>query len=370
MTDVSCMRRALALARRAQGDTSPNPMVGAILVRRGRVLGEGWHHRAGESHAEIEALRDAERQGRRVAGATLYVTLEPCSTQGRTPPCTEAILRAGIRRVVVGTTDPNPKHAGRGFDRLREGGIEVITGVLGGAAAELNAGFNHWIQHRTPLVTLKAAMTLDGRIATTAGESKWLTGERARAHGQKLRRQHDAILVGINTVLTDNPALTIRRGSKTDCPLRLVLDTRARTPLTSQVVSDPFAHRTVIVAGRSAPARRLAALRQRVQVLIAPQSNGRVDLSWLMAELGRRDITSVLVEGGGEVHASFLEARQAHRIAFFYAPLVVGGREAPRAVAGSGFASRARMPRLEDVAWRRLGVDLLLEARLNYPGPG
>ena len=358
------MRRALALARRALGDTSPNPLVGAVLVRRGRILGEGWHRRAGEPHAEIEALRDAERRGGRTDGATLYVTLEPCSTQGRTPPCTDAVIRAGVRRVVVAATDPNPRHAGRGFDRLREAGIEVLTGVLADEASRMNAGFNHWIVHRTPLVTLKAAMSLDGRIATVSGESKWLTGEKSRACGQQLRRRHDAILAGINTVIADNPALTIRVGKRTTAPLRVILDTRARTPRTSQVVADAWAARTLVVCGPDAPARRVAALRRQVEVMVAPQSGGRVDLQWLLAELGGRGVTSLLVEGGGEVHASFLESRLAHRLAFFYAPLVLGGRDASRAVAGSGFTSRSSLPELEDVRWRRLGADLLLEARL------
>jgi diaminohydroxyphosphoribosylaminopyrimidine deaminase/5-amino-6-(5-phosphoribosylamino)uracil reductase len=365
VTDELFMRRALALARRALGDTSPNPLVGAVLVRRGEIVGEGWHRRAGEPHAEIEALRDAERRGGRTAGATLYVTLEPCSTQGRTPPCTDALVRAGVRRVVIAATDPNPRHAGRGFDRLREAGIEVLTGVLADEATRMNLGFNHWILHRTPLVTLKAAMSLDGRIATVSGESQWLTGEKARACGQRLRRRHDAILAGINTVLADDPALTIRRGKRTTAPLRVILDTRARTPRTAQVVADAWASRTLVVCGPDAPARRLEALRRQVEVLVAPRCGGRVDLQWLLAELGGRGITSLLVEGGGEVHASFLEGRLAHRLAFFYAPLVLGGREASRAVAGSGFASRSSLPELEDVRWRRLGADLLLEARLT-----
>lgn len=364
------MRRALALARRGMGDTSPNPMVGAVLVRRGRIIGEGWHRRAGSLHAEIEALHDADRRGKTAAGATLYVTLEPCSTHGRTPPCTDAVLQAGIRRVVVAATDPNPRHAGRGLDLLRAAGVEVIGEVLDREATRLNAGFNHWIRHQTPCVTLKAAMTLDGRIATAAGESRWITGERARAHGHALRRQHDGILVGINTVLADDPALTVRRGTRTDARQRIILDSRARTPLASKVVTDAWVSRTLIVAGPDAPARRLAALGRCVEVLVSPRcgpSDRRVDLEWLLKELGRRGITSVLVEGGGEVHASFLENRLADRIAFYYAPMVLGGRDAPRAVGGTGFASRACLPMLRDVRWRRLGVDLLLEAELFHP---
>ena len=208
--DARFMRVALRLARRGYGATSPNPMVGAVLVQGGRVIGRGWHRRAGGPHAEIEALRDARGRGQAVKGATLYVTLEPCCTHGRTPPCTDAIRAAGISRVVAGAIDPNPRHAGRGFTRLREAGIAVTHGVLAGDCARLNEAFNHWIVRRTPFVTVKAGMTLDGKIATASGESRWITGEKARACGMKLRQGADAILVGINTVLADDPSLTVR----------------------------------------------------------------------------------------------------------------------------------------------------------------
>lgn len=361
------MRRALVLARRALGETSPNPMVGAVLVRKGRILGEGWHHRAGGPHAEIEALRDAELRGERIRGSTLYVTLEPCSTQGRTPPCTEAILHRGIRKVVVAATDPNPKHAGRGFQLLREHGVEVVDGILAEEATQLNGGFNRWIRTGRPLVTLKAAMSLDGRIATDSGESKWLTGPRARARGQRLRRAHDAILVGIGTVLADDPSLTLRAPGRAGCRLRVILDTHARIPMESKVLTDAYADRTVVVVGRGTSERRLEPIRRRVDVWVAPLRKGRISLSWLMGRLGRREVTSVLVEGGGEVHASFLSDRLAHRVAMFYAPRILSGWNAPRAVAGAGFGSRASMPDLDEIQWTRLGLDLLLEARIVYP---
>ena len=203
------IRRALRLARRGYGTTSPNPLVGAVVVKQGEVIGQGWHRRAGGPHAEIEALLDAERKGHSPRGATLYVTLEPCSTLGRTPPCTDAIIAAGIKRVVVGATDPNPAHAGRGFSILKRAGIAVTPGIYAGDCARLNEAFNHWIVNGTPFVTVKAAMTLDGKIATASGESKWITGEKARAYGMKLRQGADAILVGINTVLADDPSLTL-----------------------------------------------------------------------------------------------------------------------------------------------------------------
>src|SRR5947208_11035637 len=251
--DLQFMRLALALARRGYGATSPNPMVGAVLVKKGRIIGRGWHRRAGQPHAEIEAIRDAERRGHSSKGATLYVTLEPCSTHGRTPPCTQAIVAAGIKRVVIGATDPNPRHRGRGFGILKRAGIEVIKGILADECERLNEAFNHWIIHRTPFVTVKAAMTLDGKIATAAGVSKWITGEKARAYGMKLRQEADAILVGINTILADDPSLTVRGGRSQKRLRRIVLDSTAKTPLTAKVVRDEDATLTTIVVGPRAP---------------------------------------------------------------------------------------------------------------------
>ena len=366
-TDKVFMRQALRLARRGLGRTSPNPMVGAVLVRGGKLLGAGWHRRAGWPHAEVEALRDATRRGTPVRGATLFVTLEPCCTHGRTPPCTEAIVAAGIRRVVVAATDPNPCHAGRGFDLLRAAGIAVETGVLADEATRLNEVFNHWVMQRTPFVTVKAAMTLDGKIATASGESKWITGPPARAVGMQLRFAADAVLVGINTVLADNPALTVRgpAGRLRKAPRRIVLDALARTPAESVVASDAFAGRTTVVVSSSAPPARVKRLAQRVQVLTAPVHEGRIDLAWLLAHLGGEGVASVLVEGGGEVNAAFLESGLAQRVAFFYAPKILGGRDARRGVAGAGARSLQDLIELREVVWRRVGEDLLLQARVE-----
>ena len=280
------MRLALRLARKGFGSTSPNPMVGAVLVKRGKIIGRGWHHRAGLPHAEIEALRDAAKRGENPKGATLYVTLEPCSTHGRTPPCSEAIIAAGIKRVVVGTVDPNPRHAGAGLKILRRAGVEVIDFSAGRArhsvraasrpvgkrrarsdapyqciaeeCQRLNEAFNHWIVHRTPFVIVKAGMTLDGKIATATGEAKWITSAEAREFAMTLRLGADAILAGINTVLADDPALTFRGNiehptSNIQHPMklrRIVLDSMARTPVNSKVVSDAFAELTTIVVSR------------------------------------------------------------------------------------------------------------------------
>ena len=367
--DESFMRPALALARRGYGTTSPNPMVGAVLVKGGRIIGQGWHHCAGEPHAEIEALRDAERRRNSPKGATLYVTLEPCCTHGRTPPCTVAIKAAGIKRVVVAAKDPNPKHAGRGFRILRRAGIEVEHGVLAEEATKLNEAFNHWIVQRTPFVTVKAAMTLDGKIATASGESKWITGEEARAEGMRLRAGSDAILVGVNTVLADDPSLTVRETPKTKIQTsrlrRIVLDSQARTPLKAKVVSDEFAALTTIVVGKGAPARRIAALAKRAQVWTAPLRGGRIDLRWVLKRLGGEKVTSLLVEGGGEVNASFLLGGFAQRVAFFYAPKILGGRDSRKAVAGEGARSLNEILNLCDVEWRRVGEDLMMTARVE-----
>ena len=373
------MRLALRLARRGYGRTSPNPMVGAVLVKGGKIISRGWHRQAGGPHAEIEALRDARKRGHNPRGATLFVTLEPCCTHGRTPPCTKAIIAAGINKVVAGATDPNPEHAGKGFKILQYAKIAVHHGMQADECAQLNEAFNHWIVNRTPFVTVKAAMTLDGKIATASGESKWITGEKSRAHGMKLRQGSDAILVGVNTILADNPSLTCRKrkaeSGKRVQLRRIVLDSMARTPLTARVVSDEYAALTTIVVGKLAPEYRVAALAKRVNVLVAPlkkverassrdgssgASPHQINLKWLLKTLGAENVTNLLVEGGGEVNASFLLGGLAQRVAFFYAPKILGGRDSHKAVAGEGAKSLAEVLQLREVEWRRLGEDLLL----------
>ena len=379
--EVELMRLALRLAGRAYGQTSPNPMVGAVLVKAGKIIGKGWHHRAGEPHAEIEALRDAQRKNVSTKGATLYVTLEPCCTHGRTPPCTDAIKAAGIKRVVVAATDPNSKHAGKGFEVLKRAGIKVSSfdgrarrsapyRKLADEAARLNQAFNHWIVHHTPFVTVKAAMTLDGKIATASGESKWITGPKARAEGMRLRAGADSILVGVNTVLSDDQSLTARdvrnskykaKGSK----LRsIILDSQARTPKRAKVVTDEFACLTTIIVGRDAPEARVHALAKHVTVIRAPLRRGRIDVHWLLRRLGKENVTSLLVEGGGEVNASFLLGGLAQRVVFFYAPKILGGRDSRKAVAGDGARSLAEILTLQEVEWLRVGDDLMVTARV------
>jgi diaminohydroxyphosphoribosylaminopyrimidine deaminase / 5-amino-6-(5-phosphoribosylamino)uracil reductase len=360
--ELNWIQVALRLARRGYGATSPNPMVGAVLVKGGKIIGRGWHRRAGLPHAEIEALRDAQKNGHNPRGAALYVTLEPCCTHGRTPPCTEAIISSGIKKVVIGAIDPNPKHAGRAFKILKRARIEVVHRIFADECEKLNESFNHWIVHRTPFVTVKAAMTLDGKIATASGESKWITGEKARAHGMKLRQGSDAILVGINTILADNPSLTFRPARKSKQLRRIVLDSMARTPLNSKMVSDKSAALTTIVVSKTAPKNRVAKLTKRANVLAAPSHNGKIDLRWLLKKLGAENVTSLLVEGGGEVNASFLLGGFASRVAFFYAPKILGGRDSKKAVAGEGAKNLAELIQLCEIEWQKVGEDLLMTA--------
>lgn len=363
------MRRALKLAAKGFGNTSPNPCVGAVVARDGVQLGAGFHRRAGGPHAEIAAFADARKRGNKVFGGTLFVTLEPCSTTGRTPPCTRAIVEAGIKRVVVAAVDPNPLHAGRGLKILRRRGIEVESGVLSEAAAKLNEAFNHWIVARTPFVVAKAAMTLDGKIATATGESKWITGSRAGKVAMRLRRESDAILVGVNTVQADDPALTVR-SARADVSggiplLRIVLDTHGRTPLDAKVVTDEYAEHTIIVVSRDAPAKRIAALEKQVTVWRVGARQGRISLRPLMKRLGNKNVTRLLVEGGGEVNGSFFDAGLVNRIAFFYAPKILGGSNARSGVAGTGVVRLADVPEVLDAKWRQLDEDLFLTGLID-----
>jgi diaminohydroxyphosphoribosylaminopyrimidine deaminase/5-amino-6-(5-phosphoribosylamino)uracil reductase len=407
-TDLQFMRLALRLARSGLGTTSPNPTVGAVLVKGGRILGRGRTAPAGGPHAEIEAIRDAQSKRENLKGATLFVTLEPCCTQGRTAPCTDAIIAAGIERVVVAATDPNPKHAGKGFGILKRAGIQVLAmddkegrarhsvawhnpkrRARGDApcqqlveeATRLNEAFNHWIVHRTPFVTVKSAMTLDGKIATASGESKWITGEKARGMGMKLRQSADAILVGVNTVIADDPALTVRRKENTEHPTsniqnrkfgRIVLDPNARTPLSAKILNDEFAERTTIVVSESAPKHRIHELASRASVLVAPDRKSKIknqksqiDLRWLLKKLGAENVTNLLVEGGGETNALFFEQKLVQRIAFFYAPKILCGRDARKAVAGQGIERVEQKISLRNVEWKTLGEDLFLTARVS-----
>ncbi|MGC8784043.1 MAG: bifunctional diaminohydroxyphosphoribosylaminopyrimidine deaminase/5-amino-6-(5-phosphoribosylamino)uracil reductase RibD [Armatimonadota bacterium] len=355
------MRRALALARR--GYTAPNPMVGAVLVKDGRVVGEGYHRRAGMPHAEVEALR---RAGEKARGATLYVTLEPCSHWGRTPPCTDALIEAGVRCVYAAMQDPNPQVAGKGFEKLREVGIEVQVGVLEERARQLNEVFIKYHTTGMPFVTVKAAMSLDGKIATHTGDSKWITDEPARRLVHRLRARHDAVMVGVGTVLKDDPLLTARlpRLKEPLHRLRVIVDSRLRCPEEARVLSVEDSP-TLIATTASAPPEKVARLRERgVEVAMLPADDGRVDLRALMTMLAQRGVTGVLCEGGGTLIAALFARRLVDKVMFFYAPRIIGGREAPTAVEGDGCAHMEGCLRLDRVYWRKIGRDMMVQA---YP---
>ncbi len=362
-TDARYMARALALARRAMGRTSPNPLVGAVVVRGGHIVGEGFHERAGHPHAEAVALGAA---GEAARGATLYVNLEPCAHFGRTPPCADAIAAAGVRRVVAACGDPNPLVAGRGFARLRAAGVAVTEGVLAEEARALNEPFFHYVTTGRPFFLLKAAMTLDGKIATAAGRSRWITGEEARAEVHRLRAGLDAVLVGVGTVLADDPLLTARLPGGRD-PVRVVADSRLRLPVTARVLNPdspaPLWVATTEAGWRARGRSLLAAARRRgaaCEILVLPAREGRVDLEALAEELARRQVTSVLVEAGATLNAALLAAGLVQKVAFFLAPTIVGGEAAPGPVGGPGVAELTSSWRLDGVRVRPVGSDLLV----------
>jgi len=326
-SDKSFMQKALDLASQASGLTAPNPLVGCVIVAQGEVVGSGFHPRAGEPHAEVFALREA---GAQAQNADLYVTLEPCSHQGRTPPCTRAIIAAGIKRVIIGTRDPNPGVSGRGSQILEKAGIKVEIGLLENECRKLNEYWNKFITRGLPFVTLKSAASLDGRIATKSGHSQWITNEKSRLYVHKLRAAHDAILIGIGTLLKDNPRLTARiPGAQPRNPYRVVVDSMLRTPLDSNIFG-PDGSRRVLLATKQHEETKIAPYRKLVKdVLVTPcDSLGQLDLAELMKILAARGITSVLIEGGSEINGSAIDNRIIDKICFFYAPIIVGGQGA------------------------------------------
>jgi len=373
-TDVQYMRLALRLAARGAGWTSPNPMVGAAVVKNDRVVGKGYHRGYGLPHAEVEALR---RAGDAARGADLYVTLEPCNHHGKTPPCTQAILEAGVRRVVVAVRDPNPRVNGGGAEFLASQGVQVEVGLLEAEARRVNEAWFKWMATGLPWVMAKAACSLDGRMATATGESQWLTGEAARAFGHRLRHLSDAILVGVNTVIADDPQLTTRlptkdRRPKTEDrfkdPIRIILDSRLRLPLTARLLNLDSPAPTWVACTEAAPAEKRRALEKKgAEVLVLPEESGRVALQPLLALLGQRQVQSLLVEGGAEVLGSFFDQKLVDQFFFFYAPKFLGGRRALSVLGGEGAARLQDASQARDLSVRRLGPDLLLS---GYLSPG
>ena len=363
--DEEIHRRYLAacleLARHGEGRTSPNPMVGAIVVKAGRILSQGFHRRAGDPHAEIEALAAAGEEAR---GAILYVNLEPCVHHGLTPPCVEAVIRSGVRQVVACMVDPDPRVNGRGFATLQGAGVEIRHGILRDEANRLNEKFVKFVTTGRPFVTLKAGMTLDGGIATASGESRWITSSESRAEAQRLRTAHDAVLVGVGTILADDPRLTARvEGGK---PLvRAILDSRLRTPPAARALSGEDGGRTLLYTVAGAPAARRQALERRPGVeIVEVGPAGRPDLQAVFEDLGKRRILSVLVEGGGQVLGCALQSGAADALALFIAPRILG--DGSRRVFGGFTANRLADARaIQDWHWRGMGGDLLIEGRFG-----
>ncbi|MFA6078868.1 MAG: bifunctional diaminohydroxyphosphoribosylaminopyrimidine deaminase/5-amino-6-(5-phosphoribosylamino)uracil reductase RibD [Candidatus Omnitrophota bacterium] len=358
--DQEYMHIAIKLAKKAEGRTSPNPIVGALVVNGSQIVGRGYHKKAGLAHAEVNALKEAGRQAR---NATLYVTLEPCDHFGRTPPCTDAIVNSRIRRVVIGMTDPNPLNNGRGIKRLAAHGISVVSGVLEKEARSINEPYIKFITRKLPYVTVKAAESIDGKIATRLGDSKWITSDDSRRYVHELRSRVDAVMVGVNTVLRDDPLLTSRiRGAKQ--PLRIVVDSHLKTPLNAKLFANIRRSPLLIVAIERSP--RIKKYESKgAEILIVKEKRGKVDLARLMKSLAVRGISHILVEGGGELNAAMIDSGLADKVLFFIAPMIIGGKDAITAVEGRGAAHISEALALKNVKVKRFSEDILIEGEVR-----
>ncbi|MFH1347541.1 MAG: bifunctional diaminohydroxyphosphoribosylaminopyrimidine deaminase/5-amino-6-(5-phosphoribosylamino)uracil reductase RibD [Candidatus Margulisiibacteriota bacterium] len=360
--DIRFMREAHSLAQSAEGRTTPDPMVGAVLVKGGRIISMGYHGEVTTPHAEAWAIQKAEEKAK---GATLYINLEPCSHYGNNPPCVKRIIEAGVKEVVVSMKDPNPLVNGKGFKTLKRSGVKVKEGLLEDEAKRLNEVFVKYITTRMPFVALKTAMTIDGKIATRTGASRWVAGIESRRRAHHLRNVYDAILVGVRTVLVDNPRLDVRLVKRVKDPIRIVLDAYARTPVKANVLRYGGA-RTIIAVGPNAPKKRTKALEKAgAETLEIKAPKGKVDMKELMKKLGKMKITSVLLEGGGEVGASALEAGVVDKAYFFIVPKIFGGRDAISPVEGEGVRLPSQARHLMNIHEERVGEDFLITGYLR-----
>ena len=360
--DEKYMRLAMQLAGNAIGRTSPNPLVGAVIVKDNRVVGCGWHRKAGTPHAEVHALNQA---GELAQGADVYVTLEPCAHYGKTPPCAKALVEAKVKNVYGGLLDVNPKVAGKGFKILEDAGIHVEYGFLQDELRKQNEVFFKWIEHKKPFVVLKAAMTLDGKIATATGQSKWITNETSRAYGYKLRDIYDGIMVGINTVIEDNPMLTARvDGGKN--PIRIVVDSSLKIDINANVVQDKSAKTIIATTDKADKDKILKLQAQNVDVIVVDKDeNDKVDIEKLLDILGQQNICSILVEGGATLSGSFVAKKLVDKVDFFIAPKIVGGKEAKTPVAGTGILNLQEALALKDIQIEKLEEDILIIGRVD-----
>jgi diaminohydroxyphosphoribosylaminopyrimidine deaminase / 5-amino-6-(5-phosphoribosylamino)uracil reductase len=351
------MKLALSMAASTQGQTSPNPMVGAVVVKNGEIVGMGAHLKAGEGHAEVQAIKTA---GDKARGSDVYVTLEPCSHYGKTPPCSRLLISSGVKRVHIATRDPNPLVAGRGIQQLRDAGIEVLVGELEEEARELNKHFFHFIQNGTPYVTLKSAVTLDGKTASASGDSKWITSEASRTDVHYDRHWHDAILVGVNTVIQDNPHLTTRLPQGGKNPIRIILDTYLRTPLHSHVVED-LESRTIIFTGSLVNEEQKKPYIDRGCEIISLKEE-KIGIRTVLTELGARNIVSLYVEGGSTIHSAFLKEKAFQELIMYMSPKLVGGSSAFTSFGGEGFPTIAEGLEMEIATLERVGKDIKIVA--------
>lgn len=360
--DEKYMRLAMQLAGNAIGRTSPNPLVGAVIVKDNRVVGCGWHRKAGTPHAEVHALNQA---GELAQGADVYVTLEPCAHYGKTPPCSKALVEAKVKNVYGGLLDVNPKVAGKGFKILEDAGIHVKYGFLQDELRKQNEVFFKWIEHKKPFIVLKAAMTLDGKIATATGQSKWITNETSRAYGYKLRDIYDGIMVGINTVIEDNPMLTARvDGGKN--PIRIVVDSSLKIDINANVVQDKSAKTIVATTDKADKDKILKLQAQDVDVIVVDKDEkDKVDIEKLLDILGQQNICSILVEGGATLSGSFVAKKLVDKVYFFIAPKIVGGKEAKTPVAGTGILNLQEALSLKDIQIEKLEEDILIIGRVD-----
>lgn len=359
MTDQDYMRLAIELASKTSGQTSPNPVVGAVIVKENQIIGIGAHLKAGKAHAEVHAINMA---GEKVRGATVYVTLEPCSHFGRTPPCADVLIKSEVKRVVIASTDPNPLVAGKGIDKLKKAGIEVEVGILREEAEQLNEVFFHYISTGMPYVTLKSAISLDGKIATATGESKWITSEEARLDVHKYRHQHDGILVGINTIIKDDPELTTRLPLGGKNPVRIILDTSLRMPLDAKVVNDDKAPTWIIVGNNAADEKIKAMEAKNIEIIKMPADT--IDIHSTLKILGEKGLTSLYVEGGSQINGSFIKAKAVNQVITYIAPKIIGGVAAPTSIGGEGFERMCDVLELQIKSIEKIGQDIKIVAAM------
>jgi diaminohydroxyphosphoribosylaminopyrimidine deaminase/5-amino-6-(5-phosphoribosylamino)uracil reductase len=366
MENIDYMKRALELAKKGWGRTKPNPLVGAVIVKNDKIIGEGYHEKLGESHAEVNAIRSSIEDCK---GAELYINLEPCSHYGKTPPCVYRIIESKIKKVVVAMADPNPRVSGKGISILRDNGIEVEVGVLKEEALRLNDIFINYITNKTPLVLLKWAMTADGKTATKTGDSKWISSHLSREYVHKLRNRYSSILVGINTVMKDNPELTSRSMDMENInPIRIVLDRFGRIPLSAKILDADESKPTIVATSEKMERDKRKKLSEMgVKVLILDENNGTLNLKTLIEELYKQEIDSILVEGGGTVASSFLEADLVDKIAAFIGPVIIGGKDAKTPIMGNGVNSIKDGFKIQLPEFQRFEDDILIEGYIKLP---